>query len=341
MSARHARTIPFLGAALILILGNAGVLALNLGEHPDPPGAELGVTEFFGGANIDGSQEVHGELNLVDAPNAAGTLAVIFDKNERTLRYCITVAELTGSVTAAHFHLAPAGSEGNIVHTIQGLSGDKNEGSTEGDWADMSEENMLALFEDSIYINIYTEENPKGEIRGQLKLGNTAIAAGPQVPPGSGQLKPGKLTAIAVWYEEHRSFAYSATVSGFVGDVTGMQVRGPASDGEVGEEQYDMNVVSKSHAECLWSDVSFEQQSYVIGELMYINVETSAHEEARTKLFGLTVSEGVTPEEYEMDFERQAARDSTYEEAKERSDANFPCDTRPPPYTPTLGDSLN
>jgi len=78
-----------------------------------------------------------------------------------TATYTCTVEGLT--VDAAHFHMAVEGENGDVVHTIvfDGLE-------AAGTWSDLTEAQVTALSEGGVYVNVHTEANASGEIRGQV-----------------------------------------------------------------------------------------------------------------------------------------------------------------------------
>jgi len=95
-----------------------------------------------------------------------------------SLTYTINVANITG-VTAAHTHLGKVGENGPIVLTFFKYDSPRNNVSETGKiTADMLEGPMkgkrvsdlaIAGVNGSLYINIHTEKNPNGEIRGQVE----------------------------------------------------------------------------------------------------------------------------------------------------------------------------
>ncbi len=88
------------------------------------------------------------------------------------LEFSISASNLTSMVVAAHFHLAPAGEDGQIVFdfgpfqvaTDNGVSID---GMTNlDDWG--IADPVAELNAGNIYVNIHTTNFPAGEIRGQV-----------------------------------------------------------------------------------------------------------------------------------------------------------------------------
>lgn len=106
-------------------------------------------------ASLGGAQEVP----AVDT-KATGTASLELTGNKLT--YTIEVADLSGDVTAAHIHMGKEGEEGDAVHTItfDGMT-------ASGSW-EMTEEELKNLMDGMYYVNVHTEANPDGEIRGQI-----------------------------------------------------------------------------------------------------------------------------------------------------------------------------
>ena len=111
----------------------------------------------------------------------AGTLELSSDR--RKLRFKFYFKNLTSPVQEpgpgvdyAHFHLAPAGSNGPVVHPLSQdirLSVNRLSGEAKGVWSSKDEEPLTrelvqALKRGDIYINIHTATYPNGEIRGQV-----------------------------------------------------------------------------------------------------------------------------------------------------------------------------
>jgi CHRD domain len=123
---------------------------------------------------LTGSQEV--------APvqtNAVGAAEIsAFSVAEDSLSYTINVANITG-VTAGHTHLGTKEENRPIVFTFFKYDSPRNNVSETGSiTADMLEGPMkgkplsdlaLAGANGTLYINIHTEKNPNGEIRGQVE----------------------------------------------------------------------------------------------------------------------------------------------------------------------------
>lgn len=111
--------------------------------------------------------------------NAVGSAEIsAFSVAMDSVSYNINVANITG-VTAGHTHLGKVGENGPVVVTFFKYDSPRNNVSETGSiTADMLEGPMkgkklsdlaLAGANGSLYINIHTEKNPNGEIRGQVE----------------------------------------------------------------------------------------------------------------------------------------------------------------------------
>lgn len=112
------------------------------------------------------------------ATKAAGETIVTISKDETKIRYKLITANIV-DVFGAHFHLAPAGSNGGVVAFLynDAPSGPANgvlaEGYiTAGDVIGSIAGDLDALIDairnGYIYVNVHTTSTPSGEIRGQL-----------------------------------------------------------------------------------------------------------------------------------------------------------------------------
>jgi hypothetical protein len=83
-----------------------------------------------------------------------------------TLKWKLTYAKLTGPATMAHIHMAARGKSGDPVVTLctpctSGVTGT----------ATLTAAELSAFKKHLLYVNVHTDKNPAGEIRGQLAVG--------------------------------------------------------------------------------------------------------------------------------------------------------------------------
>ena len=108
-------------------------------------------------ATMDGKSQV--------PPNsspATGTLTATYDTSSKQLSWKGSYSGLSGPATAAHFHSAEAGKNGPVAVPIAPATS-PFEGS-----ATLTDEQANDLLAGKFYVNVHTEANKGGEIRGQV-----------------------------------------------------------------------------------------------------------------------------------------------------------------------------
>ena len=109
-------------------------------------------------ASLSGKTEV--------PPNAAagtGSVTATYDTDSKKLTWKGSYSGLSGPATAAHFHgPAPEGKNAGVLVPISPI-GPAFEGS-----ATLNDAQAKALVDGDMYVNIHTEANKAGELRGQL-----------------------------------------------------------------------------------------------------------------------------------------------------------------------------
>jgi CHRD domain len=93
-----------------------------------------------------------------------GTATATIDTDTKMLSYTVQYAGLSGPATAGHFH-GPAGvgkNAGVLIPIIAPLASPIN------GMARLSDAEIADFRAGNVYVNIHTEENPNGEIRGQM-----------------------------------------------------------------------------------------------------------------------------------------------------------------------------
>jgi hypothetical protein len=156
-----------------LLLGN---LYLNIHTAANPGGELRGQVQVAGGGGaavqLDPGQEPSGVTS-----DGTGTAALTL--TQAGVVFDLTVTGLTGDITNAHFHQAPFGMNGGVVHGI----GDDFTGNTaSGVWRVIGDEALTAeltseLLAGNIYLNVHTAANGGGEIRGQILPGAVVSTA--------------------------------------------------------------------------------------------------------------------------------------------------------------------
>jgi len=93
-----------------------------------------------------------------------GTVDATYDTDTKTLTWTIEYKDLTGPVTAAHFHgPAPAGEKADPVVPVAAPYDSPISGS-----ATLTDEQYADLVKELWYFNLHTDKYPDGELRGQV-----------------------------------------------------------------------------------------------------------------------------------------------------------------------------
>lgn len=112
-------------------------------------------------ANLQPSSEVPPRVS-----KGHGELDATFDTDTRVLTWKATYSELSGPVTMAHFHgPAPVGENAKVQVPVD----KKALASPMKGQATLTEQQVTDLMAGQWYFNIHTEQNPTGEIRGQVR----------------------------------------------------------------------------------------------------------------------------------------------------------------------------
>ena len=151
----NARSL--VGASGTAILVAAGTIAMaQMAEEPAVSAASATHIAVLGGA---------AEVPPVTT-NGNGTALFRFDPQTNSLAWTIEYADLTGTATGAHIH-GPATAEENAGVVID-LAVNGVDSPLIGT-VELTPEQVNDLTTGLWYVNIHTEANPGGEIRGQIE----------------------------------------------------------------------------------------------------------------------------------------------------------------------------
>jgi hypothetical protein len=140
----HARIVPFVAFALAAFL-----------TATSPAYAQ--TVKFQ--AKLDGAQEVP-----ANDSKGKGTAELVYDPSSKNLTWTITFDGLTGPALAAHFHgPAEPGKTAGVAVPI----GQKPTSPAKGS-AMLTDAQAADLMAGRWYVNVHTEANKAGEIRGQV-----------------------------------------------------------------------------------------------------------------------------------------------------------------------------
>jgi hypothetical protein len=121
------------------------------------------------------------ETPAVTSP-ATATATFTLSKDQTSVSYQVTISGLTGAVTAIRIRQGPIGQSGGIV--LYNLSPPVN-GVSSGSF-EIRPEDISTLMSGGTYLEIATDQNPGGELRGQIVLASAGTpAVGVTTPPGT------------------------------------------------------------------------------------------------------------------------------------------------------------
>lgn len=109
------------------------------------------------------------EVGVVGDADGFGTALLTIDYHTGQIDYEISFGNLS-NVTAAHIHMAPAGSNGPVVVNFGAPAGTPGNGVLKGSVVDTDAFNITELTASNFYVNLHSSTNPGGAIRGQLTL---------------------------------------------------------------------------------------------------------------------------------------------------------------------------
>ena len=166
--------------------------------------------------------------NPANASTATGKFEGIFDPWSRVIAFRVEFSGLTANATAAHFHSAPAGTNGPVVVNFgsQGFP----VGVTSGEYVKvltLTEAQAVDLMTGNLYVNIHNASFPGGEIRAQIQYG---VQANPTPVPLSARLSgtqevpantsPAKGTLEGIFDPFSRVIAFRLEYSGLTANAT-------------------------------------------------------------------------------------------------------------------------
>ncbi|MFQ5605632.1 MAG: CHRD domain-containing protein, partial [bacterium] len=264
-----------------------GEIYVNIHTAANQPGeirGQLGSLGFT--ANLDTAQAIPSPA-MPSGASGSGTFTLNPGKSE--LKFDITVDNLTGPITAAHFHLGEAGTTGSVVKTI---TGDFVGNTASGYWRSSDSEALTdslvdELMSDNLYINIHTAANQPGEIRGQVLLDNdihlsTQLTVNQAVPP-VGVTSEGSGTGAFTLDDTMTEVAYSITVTNLTGPIAAAHFHRGAPGATGGVVKTITSDFVGNTAIGKWESTDSEPLTpELVDELLkgnlYINIHTSSNQ---------------------------------------------------------------
>ena len=156
------------------------------------------------------------------ATSARGVATFNMNGTMDTLFINGTFAGLSGKITGAHIHNAPPDASGGVLIGLSAfVKGNQLMGFVTGE--SLTKSNVKAMLEGNTYLNIHTEANPNGEIRGQLMTETdysffSTLSGSAEVPAVAGNAEG---FANIVVSKTNKRVWVNAVYSGTTGVITG------------------------------------------------------------------------------------------------------------------------
>ncbi len=170
-------------------------------------------------ATMNAPSEVPAPTGDVSAARGAFTATASQDGTGAGLDWSMTFGGLTGAATAAHIHVAPRGQPGPVVVPLCAPCTSPASGT-----AAVDATVLAALQTGGAYVNVHTDRNRAGEIRGQVGVSaplRTALTARREVPKPTGNV--GRATGSFI-----ATFTTEGTTGAVTWRVTFARLTGPA-----------------------------------------------------------------------------------------------------------------
>lgn len=151
-----------------------------------------------------------------DGYSGSGSASATISDDETEVAVEVTCDGLTGALTGSHIHYGAQGAAGPVMLPIDHTDGcPLNQTLTEADFVPVDggpqnfAEALDAIRGGMTYINLHTEQNAPGEIRGQLEsLPDTAAGAESQQPAGSSSMIVLLLIGVGAFLFGLRRFSF-------------------------------------------------------------------------------------------------------------------------------------
>lgn len=235
--------------------------------------------DFLISARMTGGNEVPAVTT-----DAIGVATVTFNDDYTMATINATVSNLSSDFTGVHIHAAQPGEVGDVIFN---LSDDYVKGRVQS-MVEVSREDVANFMEGNYYINLHTENNPGGELRGNLKIEAaesfiTLLGGDQEVPAIE---VDGQGLAALHYTSNTNVLEINILVSDLTGPITGIHLH----NGDLGENG---DVVENLTPFLNGNSVSVKIQAgdYIDAlrsEEIYINVHTEANAggEVRGQLVG-------------------------------------------------------
>lgn len=203
--------------------------------------------------------------------DAVGLATVFFEADKNSAKINVTAHGLSGPITGAHIHEADPGNNGPVIIPLNNV----------GNRIQMEINNidpldLISLMNGSTYVNIHTDENPNGEIRGQLNLEQdislVAYLNGEEEVP---EVETDAVGLAVIHYTVGQlAISINAQVTGLSSEITGAHLHA-GMPGENGPVILDLGEIRDGNRISGTMDATIENLNALFSGNVYINVHTA------------------------------------------------------------------
>lgn len=252
---------------------------------------------------LDPAQETHVLSGNFSA--AIGSGGLWYDLPSDTLSWSITFSNLTGPVVAAHLHgPAIAGENGGVLIDLEpnsaGLASPL-EGSVV-----LTDPLISAYLASGVtYVNLHTDANPAGEIRGQVMPASDFVMEADinpeqEVAPPNGDVSSASGAGSVSYDAGANQFSWNVTYSGLTGDAIAAHIHGPARPGENNGVLIAIDTDgTASPIQGMINDPSAADLGHILSNLGYFNIHTETNQagEIRGQILPILFSSDFEPDQ--------------------------------------------
>jgi len=245
----------------------------------------------------------HANPSVTVPSSGIGSAVVTLNETKKTVSLTGSYKDLTGPATAAHIHMGAKGSTGGVVAALT-ITADPaptisvigvNSGKLTLEATELSEAQITDMKAGKHYINIHTDKNAPGEVRGQISdvpedivIEYTFDLSYANAVPANIAPSTGKGSATVTLNETTKTVVVSGSYADMSAPVTAAHIHGPAAKGATGGVVVGLTVTPDvvpaiAVIEATYSgklslaatDLSDDQITDMKAGMHYINVHTS------------------------------------------------------------------
>ncbi len=252
-----------------------GLMYVNVHTTANPNGEIRGQiyleSDYSYIAKVNGVQETPAVIT-----NAYALGVFNLAQHDSVLNFHVVAQGLSGIITGAHLHLGAMGVSGGVVISLNPyISGNVISGTISTGLGSI----LSNLKSGKIYLNIHTQANPNGEIRGQLLTDNSLYFDASMNGPQDGTTATGTGVVSMKLNTTFDTLFYNVVADGLTGSISGMHIH-TGNLGNTGAVLATLNSSSTSNESIGFVFGSTLTPALITGLLngsTYVNIHTAAN----------------------------------------------------------------